>query len=836
MNFLRDLRFAVRTLLKNPGFFALAVFTLGLGISANTAIFSLFYQVLLRSLPVPEPGRLVVMHAEGFGLPGSRSADNSETVFSYPLYRGLRDGLHSFQGIAARAGAPVQLEWNGEAERLGAETVTGNFFQVLGVRPGIGRLLVPSDDIVGRANPVAVLSFDYWTKRFGAQSSVLNRTVTLNGNLFTIVGVTPEGFRGVMSGDSPDLFLPIAMSSALMPGWNNFNKPDFQYLTILGRLEPGISRERAGVEMQPLFASIVKQEISQLKITKPRARREIESKRIEALPAAQGLNELEHEWRKPLVVLAAMVGLLMLIACANLANLLLARGVNRSRDTALRLALGAGRGRIVSLLLAESAILAAAGAMAGLALTPWLTNGVLRMLPQDEASGWLGAQLSFPVFGFCALLMMATAVISGLAPAWQSARTNEGSVLGDRSSASGSGHLSPRVRQALVVGQLALSLVLLSTAGLFGKSLVNLLRHDPGFRAENLLTFAVDAGGRGYSPERGVALYREIARGLAQLPGVQSVAMTGTPPLSNSESATNVTVEGYTAGEGENMDSDINAIGPGYFRTMGTPLMAGREFDERDNGAASRIAIVNQAFVKRFMKGRNAVGMKMGTGGGHALDTTIVGVVADAKNMTLREQVKPCYFIPYDQSLQGDARVRRVSFVMRAHSNPEALGAAARRVVASSDHSLPVFHMDTMQAKIDSSIYTDRLLAALTSAFGLTALLLTAVGLYGVIAYVVGRRTSEIGVRMALGATGRDVVGLVLREVGWLTLFGIVIGVAGAFASTRAVRSQLFGLEGFDPLLLGAAILVLASVAMMAGAVPAIRAARIQPLVALRHE
>lgn len=836
MNFIQDLRYAFRTLLKSPGFLALAVFTLGLGISANTAIFSLFYQVLLRSLPVAEPNRLVVLHAEGFGLPGSRSADNSETVFSYPLYRGIRDGAHSFQGLAARAGAPVQLEWNGEAERLGAETVTGNFFDVLGVRPGLGRLLVPSDDIPGHANPVAVLSFDYWTKRFGAQASVLNRTVTLNGNLCTIVGVTPRGFRGIMSGDSPDLFLPMAMIPALSPGWNNFDKPGSQWITILGRLAPGVSRERAGVEMQPLFASIVKQEITQLKITNPRARREIESKRIEARPAAQGLNELEREWRKPLVVLAAMVGLLMLIACANLANLLLARGVNRSRDTALRLALGAGRGRIVSLLLAESTILALGGAIAGLALTPWLTNGVLRILPQDEASGWLGAQLSFPVFGFCALLMIATAVVSGLAPAWQSSRTNEGSVLGDRSSASGSGHLSPRVRQALVVGQLALSLVLLATAGLFGKSLVNLLRHDPGFRAENVLTFAVDAGGRGYSPERGVDLYRQIEAGLARLPGVESVAMTGTPPLSHSESATNVTVEGYTAREGEETDSDFNAIGPGYFRTLGTPLIAGREFDERDNGAARKIAIVNQAFVKRFMKGRNPVGMKMETGAGQPLDIDIVGVVADTKNMDLREVVKPCYFVPYDQSLAGAKRVRRVSFVMRAHGNPESLGAAARRVVSAADHSLPVFNMETMQAKIDNSIYTDRLLAALTSAFGLTALLLTAVGLYGVIAYVVGRRTSEIGVRMALGATGRDVVALVLREVGWLTLFGVAIGVAGSFASTRAVRSQLFGLEGFDPLLLTAAVLVLAAVALLAGAVPAIRASRIQPLVALRHE
>jgi predicted permease len=836
MNFAQDLRYAFRTLLKTPAFFALAVFTLGLGISANTAIFSLFYQVLLRSLPVADPGRLVLLHAEGFQLPGSTSSDNSETVFSYALYRGLRDSAHSFQGLAARTGTPVQLEVNGQAERLGAELVTGNFFDVLGVRPAAGRLLGTSDDVVGRANPVAVLSYDYWVKRFGAQTSVLNQSATLNGNLFTIAGVAPEGFRGVLGGESPDLFLPIATYSALRPGWNEFDKPDVQFLTILGRLAPGVSRDRATVELQPLFTSIVKQEITQLKITNPRLRREIESKRIGALPAAQGLNELEKQWRKPLLVLAAMVGLLLLIACANLANLLLARGVNRSRDTALRLALGAGRGRIVSLLLAESLIIAAGGAALGLLLTPVLTKGVLSLLPQDEAGGWLDARLSLPVFACCALLMIACGIISGLAPAWQSARTDEGSVLGDRSSASGAGHLSPRVRQSLVVGQLALSLVLLSTAGLFGRSLVNLLSHDPGFRTENLLTFAVDAGGRGYTPERGVVLYREIAARLTAQPGVESVSMADNPPLSHSESSTNVTVEGYTAAEGEDMNSDIDAAGPGYFRTLGTPLMAGREFDPRDSAAAPKVAIVNQAFVKRFIKQRNPLGMKMETGAGRALDTTIVGVVADMKNLNLREVVKPCYFVPYEQSLTGYARVRRASFLIRARSNPVALGAAARNVVAQLDHSLPVYHVETMQAKIDESIYTDRLLAALTGAFSATALLLTAVGLYGVIAYVVSRRTAEIGVRMALGATGRDVIGLVLREVGWLTVLGVVIGVAGSVASTRAVRSQLFGLDGLDPLLLAAAVLTLGGVALAAAAAPAIRASRIQPLTALRHE
>ncbi len=835
MNFIRDLTYAVRTLRKSPGFFILAVITLGLGISANTAIFSLFYQVLLRRLPVADPASLVAFHSADFHMQGNNSSDNYETVFSYPLYRALRDAGHSFRGIAIRSGGSAQVMTNGTAERVQTEIISGNFFEMLGLQPRAGRLLSASDDREGAGNPVTVLSFNYWTKRFGANAACLNRTITLNGKIFTIAGIAPEGFRGVLSGNSPDLYLPVAMLSSVDPGWKDYDKPGMSRFTVLGRLASGVSRERAALELQPVFASTVRDELVQMKITSPRVKKSLESRRLQMVSAAQGLNQLERNWRKPLLVLASMVGLLLLIGCANLANLLLARGVNRSRDTAIRLALGAGRPRIVSMLLAESLVIAAGGALAGILLTPFLTSGVLRLLPADETGGWLAGSVSLPVLAFCTVIMVAAGVISGIAPAWQSARTSEGNVLGDRTASAGGGHLSPRVRQCLVVGQLALSLVLLSTAGLFGKSLVNLMRHNPGFRAENVLTFSVDAGDGGYTAERGVAFYRSLLQRLSVLPGVEAVSLADAAPFSNSESASNVTVEGYTSADGEDMGSDLNSVGPRFFQTLGAALVAGREFTDRDVPGAPKVAIVNQAFVKRFIANRNPIGLRMEQGAGRPPDLEIVGVVRDMDNQTLREEVKPTFYIPYDQSKVG-AKSFSATVFMRTRGDPDALASAARAAVASLDRTLPVFDVANMETRVQNSVYTDRLLAALTTAFGVLALILTAVGLYGVIAYVVGRRMAEMGIRMALGATSGNVLALVLREVGLLTALGAAAGVVCALEAMWAMRSLLFGLDGIDPLVLGGTVLLLAAVALAAGAVPALRASRIQPLTALRHE
>jgi predicted permease len=835
MSFARNLLFAARSLRKSPGFFFLAVITLGLGIAANTAIFSLFYQVLLRSLPVPDPSSLVVFHSEGFHMSGSNSSDNFETVFSYPLYRALRDSAHSFRGLAIRSSRSGQMTMDGSAERIQTEVVSGNFFDVLELRPRAGRLLSASDDKAGAGNPVVVLSSDYWTKRFGASASCLNRTLSIDGTVFTIVGVAPEGFRGVLSGNSPDLYLSVSMLGVIDDYWKKYDKPDMSRFTILGRLSPGVARERALAELQPVFASTIQNEMSELKIKSARQRQTLSTRRLTLLPAAQGLNQLERNWKEPLVVLASMVALLLLIGCANLANLLLARGVNRSRETAIRLALGAGRGRIVSMLLAESLVISLGGALLGILASPLLTSGVLRLLPADETGGWLAGGVSLPVLAFCTLLMVAAGVISGIAPAWQSSKIGAGNALGDRSATAGSGHLSPRVRQGLVIGQLAVSLVLLSTAGLFGKSLVNLMRKSPGFDASNVLSFSIDAGAGGYKGEPGSALYRQVTQRLTGQPGVESVSMSLFAPFSDSEASTDIKIEGHTAADGENMDSDTNAVWPGFFRTLGTPLVAGREFTERDAPAAPKVAIVNQAFVKRYVGNRNPIGMHMSQGGPGPLDMEIVGVVRDIDNRNLRETVKPTYYTAYEQT-NSTGRSFPATIFVRGKGSVEALTAMARAAVVQADRTLPVFDIVTMQTRIENSIYTDRLLAALTTAFGLVALILTAVGLYGVIAYVVGRRTAEMGIRMALGATSGNVMALVLREVGLLIVVGAAAGVVCAVEAMHAIRSLLYGLDGFDPAVLGATVAVLALVALAAGAVPAVRAARIQPLTALRHE
>ncbi len=830
---MNDLRFVIRILRRSPGFFLIATATLGLGIAANTAMFSLFYQVLLRTLPVPEPQQLVVFHSDPPGLPGGMSSDNSETVFSYPMYRRLRDGLHSFQGIAARSAGAVQIGIDGAADRGSAEMVSGNFFDVLKLRPQMGRLLAASDDGAPGTNTVTVLAYDFWMRRFGGQSSVLNRTILLNSQMFTVVGVAPRDFRGVLAGDSPDLFVPLSAKVLLTPGWNNYDRPDSQFLTILGRLAPGVSRERAAAELQPLFAAIIRDHVQELKVKSETGRARLFAKRAELRPAAQGLNELERQWRSPLIVLLAMASLLLLIACANLANLLAARAANRSREIGVRLALGATRGRIARLLMTESGTLAFTGTLAGIALAPLLNRALIASLPRDAAGGWVSENLNLPLLAFSAGLMILVAMLCGMAPAIQSVRSGL-PALGERS-ASG-GRASSTTRKLLVAGQVALSLVLLAGAGLFARSLVNLMQHRFGFRAERVLTFSVDPGLAGYDIDRGLAFYRGLGVKLAALPGVDSTSIAEYGPLSHNTSITNVSIEGYTPKDDEDMDSRIMAVGPGFFRTLGTPLIDGREFDDRDRRGAPKVALVNQAFVQRFFGGHRPTGRHMSMGAGGPLDITVVGVVADVQNASLHEPAKPTYYIPYEQSYDQGPRIRRASFFLRSASGFQTLPAAVRGAVSGMDGALPVFGVRTMEELVQESIFADRLIAALSSAFGLLALALTAVGLYGVIAYLVTRRTTEIGVRMALGAARWNIVQMVLSEVALVVAAGGAVGLVVAIAAGRGIESQLFGLKGFDPVVFVVAPLVLVSVAALAATLPAIRAARIEPLTALRHE
>ena len=828
------LRYTVRTLLKSPSFTLVAILSLAFGIGANTAIFTLLDQVLLRSLPVQAPEQLTLLHFTGGDEGSLRSRDEGGLYFSYPMYRDLRDRNTVFSGMIATLYYEIAANWHGQTEHATSELVSGNYFELLGVRPALGRVFQQSDDVAPEANPVAVLSFGYWQRRFGGDPTVLNQTIRLNDHPFTVVGVAARGFRSVVVGDAPDIFAPMMMKAQITPGWNDLDDRRSRWLNIVARLKPGVAAKQAEAAMNPLWYSLREMELGQMHNLPQRLRTEFLKTHLSLLDGANGLSPLRNQFSKALVALMAMVGLVLLIACANVANLLLARGASRQREMAIRFALGASRLQVMRQLVVESVVLAAAGGALGILLASWVAALLLRALPAET-----GLPLAFSstpdlrTLGFTIAISAVTGILFGLAPAFQTTHSGIAAALKDQAGSVAGGGGQARFRKVLVAAQTGLSLLLMVGAGLFARSLYNLKNQDLGFRPDHLLAFEIDPKLNGYASAQILSLYDRLLGQLGSEPGVRAVTCSRMGLIAESNSGSNITVAGYQAKEGEDMNPNFDQVCPGYLSVAGIPLLAGREFTASDGPGALKVAIVNEKFAHYFFGNENAVGRWFGIGGGNVkLDIQIVGVAKDGKYSSVKQVTPRFVYLPYRQSQDPGG----MTFYVRTVQDPTLASGVARRDVQRLDPNLPVNNLQSMDQLISDNIWLDRVVAALSMGFGLLATLLAAIGLYGVLAFMVARRTREIGIRLAVGASPATIVRLVMAEVALVAGTGILVAIPLSLALTRYLKSQLFGLSSTDPWTFAGAALFLALIGVVAAYFPARRAMRIDPVRALRWE
>jgi len=830
MNLLHDIRFAARTLTKSPAFVTVAVLSLALGIGANTAIFTLTDQLLLRLLPVHHPEQLVLLSPVGEHY-GNNQGSNR---ISYPMYQDFRDRNQVFGSMFCMREVPMSVSYAGRTERISGEVVSGNYFPVLGVAAALGRVFTAGDDHMQGGHPVAVMSYGYWQRRFAGDPGVIGRKLIVNGYPYTVVGVSQAGFTGTDPASAPELRVPVAMSRQLARFYD-LNDRRSRWVTAFARLKPGVSLEAAKAGLQPLFHQILQMEVRQKAFAKaaPDMKQRFLQMSMNVLPASAGRSYLRRQFSTPLLVLMAIVALVLLIACANVANLLIARAASRQKEIAIRLALGAGRWRIVSQLLVECLMLAMAGGLAGLALAVWIDRVLIGLLPPQSTPLAISSTPDWRILCFNLALSVFTGVVFGLTPALQATRPDVAPALKDQVG-SLAGGTSAGLRKSLVVAQVSLSLLLLIGAGLFIRSLGNLKGLDPGFRTSNLIAFKIDPTLNGYKPERTRALYRRLKETLDGLPGVQNSGLAVVPVLEGDEWDEWVTIDTYKPKQGEVPDPHENFVSPNYFATMEIPLLAGRDFKLTDTAGSPLVAIVNESFAKKYFSSLNALGHRVGMGidPGTKTDITIVGVARDTKYESMRDEIPTEIFIPFDQM---DFATGMTAYVRTARDSNQVFE-MVRQTVRQLDPNLPVFEMTTLSKQMDDSLVTERLVATLSTSFGVLATVLAAIGLYGVMAYTVERRTREIGIRMAIGAMTGDVVWLVMQEVLVLLAVGICAALPAAWILTRYVQAQLYGIQPTDPASLALATLAIAAVAIPAGYLPARRATRVDPIRALRYE
>ena len=831
---LQDLKYGLRMLMKTPGFTAIAVLTLALGIGANTAIFSLTDQVLLRRLPVTNPVQLVELRSTGPN-PGRNWNDGIRgSSFSYPIYKDFRAQMGNvFSGVLATFPVGLDISGQGASQHGSGELVSGNYFQVLGVTPAMGRVFTLDDETAGGANTVAVLSYGYWTRQFGRDPGILNKPLTVDGTSLTVVGVAGQGYDGIQIGEVPDMFIPITMYEAIYPNQGKLDDRMNHWVQVIGRMRPGFTQVRAEAAMAPAYHALLE---SELPIVKPSAagKPKFLAKQLQVYSASQGRPILQQDAQAPLEVLMAMVGMVLLIACANLASLLTARGESRQREIAVRLALGAGRWRLVRQLLTESFVLSVGGGALGLLLASWALNLLVGSLSQGVHVVGLVARLDSRVLLFAVAISIFTAVLFGLAPAMRATRVDLQSTLKEQgTSVTGSGG-SVRLRKALIVAQVALTAILLAGAALFAQSLMHLANAKLGVKTDHVLQFMLGPELDGYKPAQTLSLFDQLRPQIAALPGVRSVALAMIPIFSSDDSSSNFTFEGYQAKPEENTDCMTNWVSPDYFSAMGIPLMQGREFAEADGAASPKVAIINEKLAKKYFPGRNPVGLNIAFGSGTNVhpNIQIVGVVADSKHDDPRDPITPFVYLPYSQF----DRLGFGTFYVRTQQDPSALATEVRQVVAGRDARLPILRLKTLAQQVDDSVFADRMVTFLSLCLGLLAALLAAIGLYGVMAYVVARRTHEIGIRIAIGAQRWDVLRLILGQGARLAAIGIGIGIAAGLGVAQFIASQLYGVSAYSPLAFIGVAVLLAFVALAACYFPARRAMKVDPIIALRYE
>ena len=824
---LQDFLYAIRGLRRSPLFTIVALFSLALGIGANSAVFTIADQVLLRLVPVKYARQLV-----SFTSPGPQSGMVwGENRFSYPMFRDFRDRSSVFAGVAARFPTALNLSYNNRSERIQAELVSGTWFDTLGLTTSLGRGISPGDDRLPGAHPVVVLTYDYWKSRFHGNAAILNQTVLLNGHPMTVIGVAAPGYHGFDPGARVDALVPTMMKAVMTPTWNGLDDRRVLWLDLVGRLPATVTARQAQASLEPYYHGLLIMEMQTMKFRTERSRAAFATKPLIFVPAAKGVSDLREQFSDPLLILSGIVGLLLLIACANVANLLLARAAGRRKEIAVRLAVGASRFLLVRQLLVESLVLSFTGGAIGI-LFAWWTGGALLGLLANPADLPLSAAPDVRVFAFTFGLSLLTGLLFGLTPAWQATSPKLAVTLKDHAgnvSAAG-GHV--RLRKTLVVSQVALSLLMLIAAALFTRSLHNLKNVDLGFRRQRLLSFAVDPSLAGYQAERIRHFAEEAQARVAATRGVLSAAVGVVSLISGDQNVSTISIDGHQPSEDEDMNPWFDTVSPGYFQTMGIPVLSGREFTARDRLGAPLVAVVNQVFANYYFKNESPIGHRFGIGHRTKAEIEIVGVVRGAKYSKVDQKTPREVYLAFAQ----DPNPGSLMVYARTAEDPKRIFPALRREMTALDPGLPITSLRTMEDQIDESLSAQRAMAALSAFFGILATLLAAVGLYGVMAYTVTRRTREIGIRLALGAGRASLLKLVLREVALLTAIGVAIAIPLALAVTRLLRSELFGIVPNDPLSIAAAALVLASVALLAGYIPADRATRVDPLTALRYE